>query len=979
MNKLKVFALLLVLGFFTNCKKTEEGKYQTKQATDANGYVYEYVTNDPMGVRIYTLKNGLKVYLSVNKDEPRLQSFIAVKAGSTYDPTETTGLAHYLEHMMFKGSSQIGTTNWQEEEKLLAQISDLYEEHKNTQDTTKKAEIYKKIDETSNQAAKYALANEYDKMIKLLGAKNTNAYTSNERTVYMNDIPTSEFTRWLTLESERFSKLVLRLFHTELETVYEEFNMSQDNDGRKVYNSIMENLFPNHPYGTQTTLGKAEHLKNPSMKNIHKYWETYYVPNNMAICLSGDLDYEESIKKIDAFFGKFNSSQVPEFISPESPKLDKNIEKEVFGPDAEELEMAFRFGGINSEDRNYVILIDQILSNNTAGLIDLNLNQAQKVLNAGSFNSFMKHYGMHGFYGTPRQGQKLEEVKDLLLEQIEKIKKGDFDTWLLDAAIKDLKFSRIRQMESNFRAHSLVDAFANSVQWADYLKLHDDLEKITKEKLVEFAAKNYNNYVVVYKRQGKDATAVKVNKPKITSPQLNRDEKSEFFKSFEKIASDKVSPIFVDYKKTIAQKELGAGVEFNYMKNEQNELFQLNYIIDMGKDNDKELEIAVNFLPYMGTDKYSPADLKKEFYKHGLKIGVYTGEEQSYVYVSGLATSFDKGVELLEHVIKNAIPDMDAYQKYIDGIMKERQDMKKTKWQILWFGMFNYGTYGEKSSFRDILSEEKLRSIKATELTAKIQEIYSYKHKIFYYGTENQEKVIVTLDSLHKVPAQLKSIPEKSKYTPLKNAENKVYIVDYDMVQANMIMVSTGKPFDINVMPQARLFGEYFGSGLSSIVFQEVREARAMAYSAYASFSIPYKKDENHFVSGYVATQTDKLCDATNLMLSLLDKMPKAEIQFNASRESILKQIETERITKTNIFWTYQNNLQKGIDYDIRENIYNKVKTMSIDEFETFFNNNIKGNKFNIMVLGSKSKLNMKELKKIGKVEEITLDKLFNF
>ena len=253
---------------------------------------------DPINAQIYTLDNGLKVYLSVNKDQPRVQTFIAVNTGSTNDPSDVTGLAHYLEHMVFKGTSNFATLDWEKEKVLLQEISDLYELHRAESDPDKKKVIYAKIDSVSGEAAKYAIPNEYDKMISGLGAKGTNAFTSMERTAYINDIPSTELEKWMKVESERFSELVLRLFHTELEAVYEEFNRGQDNDYRKAYAAMNEIMFTKHQYGTQTTIGEGEHLKNPSMVKIHEYFDTYYVPNNMAICLAGDFDPDVTLAMI---------------------------------------------------------------------------------------------------------------------------------------------------------------------------------------------------------------------------------------------------------------------------------------------------------------------------------------------------------------------------------------------------------------------------------------------------------------------------------------------------------------------------------------------------------------------------------------------------------------------------------------------------------------------------------------------------------
>ncbi|MDZ7742544.1 MAG: insulinase family protein [Bacteroidota bacterium] len=300
MRLIKLFAGLVLVSLIAAC--TQSGS-KTQTHTDPNGYQYTTVQDDPFKVRIYELDNGLKVYLTKNQDEPRIQTLIAVRAGSTYDPPETTGLAHYFEHMMFKGTDEFGTMNWEAENVYIEKISDLFEEHKKADDPEKKARIYHQIDSLSGIAAQFAVANEYDKMVGAMGAKGTNAGTSSEFTVYMNNIPANQLEKWLNLEKERFSDPVLRIFHTELETVYEEFNMSQDNDGRKLNMALMQGLFKKHPYGTQTTIGEPEHLKNPSMVNIMNYFDTYYVPNNMAIVLSGDIDFDETIKLIDEYWG----------------------------------------------------------------------------------------------------------------------------------------------------------------------------------------------------------------------------------------------------------------------------------------------------------------------------------------------------------------------------------------------------------------------------------------------------------------------------------------------------------------------------------------------------------------------------------------------------------------------------------------------------------------------------------------------------
>ncbi len=979
MYRFKHIVLILAAIILFGCAGND-AKHEVIKKTDVKGYVYKEVTNDPYDARIYTLDNGLKVYLSVNRDEPRVQTYIGVKAGSSYDPAETTGLAHYLEHMMFKGSSKIGALNWEDEKILIEKIAELYEQHKATDDANEKKAIYQKIDSISYRAAKLVAANEYDKMISNIGGKNTNAYTSNERTVYMNNIPANELEKWLQIESERFSQLVLRLFHTELETVYEEFNMYQDRDMSMAYELLSKNLFPNHVYGEQTTIGKAEHLKNPSMKSIHNYFDTYYVPNNMAIAMVGDIDMDNTVEMIDKYFGKLERKPVKPVNHGKADPINGVVTDTVFGPQPAAVQIAFRFDGIKSNDRKFVSLIDYMLSNSTAGLIDLNLVQQQKVQQAGSYSDFMKDYGRHIFYGTPRQDQELQEVADLILQQLDKIKKGEFDDWLMDACIKDMKVSKIRRLEGNWRAHDFIDAFSNDFVWENYITFIEDLEKVTKEDLIAFANEKYgDDYVIVFKERGESQNTIKVDKPEITSLELNRDGQSEFFEEVTSKPASKMNPMFIDFDKRIKRMQVADGVNFSYIENKTNELFRMQYIIPMGKKHNNLIPIAIEYLEYLGTDKYSPEEFKKELFKHGLTFGVYASSEESYVYISGLKESLNKGIELLENMIASAKPDQETYDKYVEGILKERSNSKEDKSQILWRGMLNYGLYGEESDFRNIIPEEKLKNIDPKALTNLVKDLYSYEHEIFYYGNHPEKEVKQTLASLHTMPEELKSVPKANDYELQDPNQSRVFFVDYDMVQSSILLVSKDQQFDKELMPYIRMFNEFYGSGLSSIVFQEIREAKALAYSSFASFTTPAKKDDEHVIYGFVGTQPDKIKTATNALIDLMDEMPEAEKQFESARQSILKQIESERITKDRIYWTFRSNKKRGIDYDIRKDIYAKIQNMSIDDFKGFFNNHISGKNYTFMVMGDRDNIDFNTLASIGKVKELTLEELFNY
>lgn len=978
---MKSVILIALFGLLFSNPGYSKNKYKIKTAIDSKGYRYEYFKNDPLKSRIYTLENGLKVYLCDNKDEPRISTLITVRAGSTSDPEETTGLAHYFEHMMFKGTDEIGTLNWPEEKILLDQISNLFEKYKMSNDSLEMRNIYRQIDSVSVLAAQYAVTNEYDKLVSSIGAKGTNAGTSFDMTIYMNDIPANELQRWANLEYERFSDMILRVFHTELETVYEEYNMYQDQDNTRARNKIFSSLFPEHPYG-RLVIGLPGHIKKPSMANIYEFANTWYVPNNMAVILCGDIDYEKTIQILDQSFGKLKYRQLPDKKIIKERAITKPVEEVVTGPSAESVMIAYRFdAGAGSEAEKFVTLIDMILSNTRAGLIDLDLIQQQKILYGGSSPRFLKDYGIHFFYGGPRKGQSLEEVRDLLMGEIEKIKRGEFEDWMLQAVINNLKLNRMRQQENNMNnAYTFMQSFVNELPYQNYLKFLDELGKITKKDLVAFANESFrDNYAVVYKKNGANDKLVKVDKPDITPVKINREDQSDFLKNFTSVNPGELEPIFIDFKEQITKTKLNNGLELDYIQNPTNEIFSLLYIMDMGRNHNLRLPLAVNYLPFLGTDKYSPAELQQEFYKIGISTAVSSSNNRTYISISGLESNLEQGIELLEHLLANVKPDIQAYNAYVSDILKKRQDRKLSQNDILWGGLLNYGKYGPKSSFTTFIPESELMNINPQELTDLIKELNSYEHSLFYYGNMTPQEIKPYLERYHTVSSVLKEYPEPVKFIPIDNEENKVFIVDYDMVQANIVMMAKDEILNMKLLPEATLFSEYFGAGLSSIVFQEIRESRALAYSAFATYNVPTLKDDYHFVYGFVGTQADKLKAATDAMLDLMSEMPKAEKQFNLSKENIRKQIQTERITRQKIYLTYLANLDKGVSHDIRKDVYEAIEKISLDDLENFFNEHVANQNYTFLILANKETLDMNVLKELGSIRELSLEEIFGY
>jgi predicted Zn-dependent peptidase len=975
---------IISIGFFlilSACQKAVNTETLTaKSATDVNGYNYEYVENDPSKTRIYTLDNGLKVYLSVYKEEPRIMTYIPVKAGGKFDPANSTGLAHYLEHIMFKGTDKFGTKNWEEEKKLLDQIEQLFEEYRGITDPEERKKHYAKIDKISNEASKFAIANEYDKMTSLLGYTGTNAYTSPDRTVYVNNIPANQLENFLDIESDRFGIIVNRLFHTELETVYEEKNRGLDNDYRKTYEAMNKNMFTKHPYGTQTVIGTIEHLKNPSIKDINEYFYKYYVPNNMAICMSGDLDPDKTIKLIDEYFGKLKAKPLADYVAVEEPALTENKEVTVLGPDKERVNLGFRMGGSSDKEFHKMQLIDFMLANSTAGLIDLNLVQQQKVLSASCYVNDMNDYSIHTFYGEPREGQTMEEVRDLLLGQIDIIKQGKFEDWLVKAVINDWKKIKMEGLESNYsRANDMVMAFTNNMSWLEYISIIEKMETLTKEDIVKFANENYNNYVAVYKKTGEDPNKQKVEKPSITPVEVDRIAQSDFFKRIKAREVNPIAPVFVDYDKDITKTKMKSDVPVLYKENTENELFTMYYLLETGTNENPKVKLALDYLEYLGTETLSPKDFKKELYKLGCNFGINSSTERIYVYLSGLSENMVPAMKLFEDLLENPKADEKVLQNLIADAHKSRADAKKEKWRILWQGLANYAKYGANSPYTNVLSNEELNRLQSNELISIIKSIPQMQHKILYYGPMQETKLIATLNDLHRVPAEMKALPSKKVFATQDMDDPNVYFANYDMVQAEMMLTSKQDQFDKEILPEVNVFNEYFGSGMSSVLFQEIREARGLAYSVFSRYNIANKAEDNDYLTAYLGTQADKQEEALDALVDLLNNLPESEKNFENAKKSILSKIESSRITKTSVFFNYLAAQRKNLDYDVRKDVYTRINKMTFDDLKNFHGKYVKDKKFNIAIVGDKDKVNFRALSKYGKVNKLSLDEVFGY
>ena len=946
-------------------------------------YSYEKVKGDPLGTRIYTLDNGLKVYLSVNKEQPRIQTIISVRVGGKNDPAETTGLAHYFEHLMFKGTDDFGTSNYEAEKPLLDQIEALFEQYRVTTDDKQRKAIYAEIDRISQEASKYSIPNEYDKLIQSIGGDGCNAWTSYDETSYMSEIPSNQVENWAKIESERFKNAVIRGFHTELETVYEEYNMSLTRDNNKVIEKFLSLMMPNHPYGQHTVLGKQEHLKNPSITNIKNYYNTYYVPNNMAVCLSGDFNPDEVIKIVDAYFGDMTpNSNLPAGVEGTITPVTEPRQAEVWGLESEMLFAGWLTGAANSEDALMLDIVSSVLSNGNCGLIDINLTQTQKVLYGGASADQLSDAGFMMLVGMPKAGQTLEQVEALLLEQVDKLKSGEFDESILNAIIANYKRDLMVSYEDNFnRCYAMALSFINQNDWAEVVSKLDRASDITKDAVIAWANKNLTkqSLVTVYKRQGEDKSQKKIDKPQITPIATNRDNQSEFLKSIAASEVEPIEPCFTDFERDMDILTMNNGVEVLYKQNELNERFELVYLYDFGTDSDPELSVVSSYLSMLGTDNKSLAEIMSEQYSLACDVSFSPSKTNFYVTISGIAENMPAAMALAEEYIANVKGDEAVLAEVKNDILKSRAN-NKTNQRASYSALQRYVLYGSDYVERTTLSNEELMALESEALLDKIRNLKNYQHRVLYYGPESSRNLVKLLESNHAVADEL--IPVEYKSTPtLPVTEPKVVFAQYDAKQIYYMQYTCGSDmFDVALDPSVRLYNEYFSGGMNAIVFQEMREARGLAYSSYAYLGQGNTCYEPYYFYAFIATQNDKMQQAIEAFDEIIEDMPQSEAAFELTKQGILTNMGTGRTTKMDILWKYVGDKRFGItDFNRTEAVYNSIKTMTLADVVAFQQSHIKGRKYAYCILGDKNDVDMKYLKSLGKVEFVTPRQIFGY
>jgi predicted Zn-dependent peptidase len=941
-------------------------------ASELPPQVPEPLPGDEMGVTVHRLANGLTVYISTDRQEPRFGAWIAVRTGSRNDPPDSTGLAHYLEHMLFKGTDDYGTLDLEAERPHLERIEALYAELRGASEA-RRAQIFAEIDEHTQATAAYAIPNELDRMYAGLGIEGVNAFTSDEVTAYIADIPANRLEAWATIEAERFTDPVFRLFYPELEAVYEEKNLSIDRPESRIWETLLLGLFPEHPYGTQPTIGVVEHLKSPAYADMVEYFGQWYAPNNMAVILAGDIDAEKALPVLERTLGTWQPHALPKPAEAPLPPVSGRVEREVVAEGEQSVTMAWRTVAAKHEDEPVLVVLDWLMDNSTSGLLNVELELTQKVQDAGSWSSTLNEAGYFGVRATLQQGQTHAEAEQLLLGVVAKLKAGEFTQAEIDAIELHEDIRDKRALESNrARLGRMLDAFIARRSWAEVLARRERLRAVTREDVIR-VANTYlgEDYVVVSRKQGTQKLP-NIAKPKITPIDIDTTRESRFAAEIAAMPAEPLEPEWLVEGEHYRHLELPAGPLIT-ATNTRNDLFSLSYDFDRGHRKEKMLCVALELLELSGVGETSAAELKKQLFALGTSVHFACDDESSRVEISGVDANLEQSVELVEAWMRKPSFDDETLAGLRKTILSGRRDELDDPDHLAWL-LGDYADFGKHASALSKPSNAALDKISGRALARLLSRYPDYTHRTLYFGPRAPEEVtkVVGFGAKHRDSG------ERRLRRYRKSEGVMIYFLHKDVAKSEVSLTIPQGKQPREQVPVARYLGQYMGGGMSSLIFQEIREARGLAYYAFAHVSQGGVPDDEWALIGGMGTQADKTVDALHTYLELLRERPIDAVRLRHTLESINAGYRASRVDPRWIVRWVESWDRRGEKQDPRPWEWEQIQALGVEDVQRYAKS-YADKPVIIAIVGDRERVNLEGLAELGKVIEVEPGELVSY
>ncbi|MEM9458812.1 MAG: insulinase family protein [Myxococcota bacterium] len=929
--------------------------------------------DDPMGVTIHRLSNGMTVYISTERQKPRFSAWIGVRAGSRMDPPDSTGLAHYLEHMLFKGTDEYGTLDPEKEAPHVAEVEALYRKLRTTEDRSARTSILAQIDEQTQAMAQYAVPNELSRMYGTLGVEGINAFTSFERTVYIGDVPSNRLEAWATIEGERFKDPVFRLFLPELEAVYEEKNLSLDNPYRRVREALYQALFPEHPYGTQTTIGKSEHLKNPAYGDMVDYFDRWYVPNNMAVALSGDIDPKTALPVLEATLGTLKPKPVPLPHAGKLPPVPGRVFGQVEADGEESVTLAWHAPPAGHPDEVVFEVMDRVLDDDRVGLLNVELELTQKVPEAGSYVTTQREAGAYVVWAQARADQQPEQIEAMVKEVIGKLRRGEFTDKDVSAVKLQETVSIKRDLEwPGARTSKMMSAFIEHRQWADVVEHDRRFQQVTRDDVIRVANQYLGeNFVVVAKRKGKPEFP-KLDKPAITPVKIDPSRKSKFARMIETMPASVLEPEWVKTGDHYERRSLPAG-DLISAKNDRNDLFSLTYTQKRGYRKEPYLCYALELLELSGAGDDDAESLQKQLYALGTSVWTYCNAETSGLVVNGLDSQLEASLAILDRWLASPRFDAAVLRRLHDNTVSERRDGMDKDW-LLTSALNDYAKYGKRSAWLQHPSNRALQKARPAKLRRLITSFLDHEHRTLYFGTRGADAVVsvVARGNRHRKIGDT----QIRRYRRVEGPT--IVFLHKDGAKANVRFTIPRGPLPRELRPTARLLSEYLSGNMSALVFQEIRESRGLAYSAYSNYSVGRRPVDDSSLAGFMSTQADKTPEAVQTFLELLRTSEIQSERLQTSKAAVDQEYRSTRIDPRWINrWVMSwDELQEKEDPRPWE--WRSIEALTVQDVGKFAEGFVDAPVI-IAIVGDRSRVGLESLKKIGPVEEMAVEDLFSY
>jgi len=953
------------------------------------------LASDLNNIKEYKLKNGLTVILHEDKHASDVFGYVVTKAGAKEDPVDQEGIAHYLEHMLFKGNEQIGTINWEKEKVYIDKIYALYEKLKSTKDKKEEAEIQKEINELSKEAAQYACQNELDKVLKDIGSTGLNANTSWDRTVYMNSFPDFQLEKWLKIYSDRFINPVFRGFQAELEVVFEEKNESLDNRNRKMYEELLAKVFDGHEY-SRTVLGRVEHIKKPSLVAMKEFYDKYYVPNNMCLILTGNFSSSEAQPLIDKYFGRWEPKDLP--------KEEVKPVKDFKGGESLALKLGYSRRGslvyrtVNNKHEDAVTLefVAQLLSNSTeTGLLD-QLRLDKKVGGAYSSNMNLNDHGIFTIDYSPklRKEVMIEKYKQtgryepvyesfngaekLMLAQVEKLKNGEFEDWKIDAIKKDLIKDFDLSLENNVRMGILLgDVFQKGSDLKELKSYASKIKSITKEDIINCAKKYLgNNYLALNAYEGKPKQK-KIEKPGYEPIEPVAGNLSNYAKEIFDTKNTNSKEDYVDFEKDFVCENIRDGVELYYAENPHNDVFSLRISYGAGNHQIKDLEYASGLMNYAGTLKRDISSLKEEFAKISCNYSIYSTDNELIVSVNGDEKYLDNALKLITELLLIPNLDEEKLELLVNSQISSRYYEKQSVGAVA-NALRQYILYGEKSDYLDRKTIDDLDKLLVSKLVGVYQDATSYGVEMHYCGAKDFNSVKQSIISNLNFKSDLKPRCEKFSREMNKVENDEIYFVhDADAVQCNIFLFVNGEIFNPADLSKIMAFNNYFSGGFSGIVLQEIREKRSLTYGASAQYGFGLKSKPGYLLGG-TKTQADKTVEAVKVFKDIVKNMPEKQDRIKNVKSYLTQSLMSGKPSFRSMTPTVSRWKELGFTEDLNHKMVSEINELQFEDIKDFYKKSIAGKPIAICIVGNKSKVDVKGLKQISKLKFISKSKLFS-